>query len=79
METILLVLFFLGYTGYLQYNFTKEKESLIKEMAIAIKSNNVNEYKEAVEDNEDNKVEVVKDELISIDDVSAEVLLRSLR
>lgn len=79
METLLLIIAFLVYISYVQRNFAKEKELLIREMSIAIKSNSVLEYKEAREEVRDETIDVIEDELVSVDQIEPEVLLRSLR
>lgn len=79
MEIVIVIIALLAYLAYSNKQSTEEKISLIREMSIAIKSTNVIEYKESIPEFKDENIETIQDELISIDDVEPEQLLRALK
>jgi len=79
MEIILIAAMFIGYLWYQTYQQNKEKVSLIRELSIALKSQWIKEYLEAIPEPQEDKIELVEDELVEIWDIDPTVLLRSLK
>lgn len=79
MEIVIVVIAVLAYMAYSNKQSSEEKISLIREMSVAIKSTNVTEYKESIPEFNDEYIETIQDELVQIDDIEPEQLLRALK
>jgi hypothetical protein len=60
-------------------NHSLEKIELIREISISLKSKSVDEYVEKIPEKQEDKKELIQDELVPIEDIEPEVLLKSLK
>jgi hypothetical protein len=77
---LIIIAMFLWYLVYEKNQNEKEKEMLIRELTISLKSKNLEEYKENIPEKE--KVVFVKqkeDELVWLEDISPEQLIKAIK
>ena len=86
-ESIIILILFLGVLAFLFFFIerlenrrAKEEKLRFREFVIALKAKDLAEYTTVIpEDIEDKKEEEPQDELVDVDDVPAEELLRALK
>lgn len=76
--TWLIVVSFLVYIAYKDNQTRLENTEKIRELSIALKSQWLKEYVEAIPEPVNGKVELIEDELVEIWDIDPAMLLRSL-
>lgn len=75
---LLAIVIFLVYMSYENKQRNEERIVLIRELSIALKSKTTEQYIESIPDYKDDDIEIVKDELVPIESIEPEELLRAI-
>jgi hypothetical protein len=78
METIISLIIFSFLLMYINERGIKDKKETIRELTLALKSNNVQEYTEAIPDEEENLEYEADDNMEDIANIDEKVLIKQL-